>query len=95
MEYEWDSKKDAENRRKHHLSLADGIPALEDPNAESWIDDRFDYGEQRIITLGHNRTLILLVVTAEPSIRSIRIISVRRAERYEEERYYQDHPFDE
>jgi len=92
MEYEWDSKKDAENRRKHHLSLADGIPALEDPNAESWIDDRFDYGEQRIITLGRNRTLVLLVVTAELSIRSIRIISVRRAEKYEEERYYQDHP---
>jgi len=87
MEYEWDSKKDAENRRKHHLSLADGIPALEDPNAESWIDDRFDYGEQRIITLGRNRTLVLLVVTAELSIRSIRIISVRRAEKYEEERY--------
>ncbi len=52
MEYEWDAAKDAENRRKHRLSLADGIPALEDPDAESWIDTRFDYSEERIVTLG-------------------------------------------
>jgi uncharacterized DUF497 family protein len=31
-EYQWDASKDAENRRKHGLSLEDGIPALEDPN---------------------------------------------------------------
>jgi uncharacterized DUF497 family protein len=52
MEYSWDPEKDAENRRKHRLSLADGIAALEDPNYESWLDDRFDYGEERTITLG-------------------------------------------
>jgi uncharacterized DUF497 family protein len=52
MEYDWDPEKAAENRRKHRLSLADGIAALEDPNSESWIDDRFDYGEERLITLG-------------------------------------------
>jgi uncharacterized DUF497 family protein len=38
MEYEWDDRKDAINRGKHGLALADGIPALEDPNAESWIE---------------------------------------------------------
>jgi uncharacterized DUF497 family protein len=67
VDYVWDSAKDAENRRRHGLALADGITALEDPNAESWIDDRFDYGEERIITLGVNRTRILLVVTTEPA----------------------------
>lgn len=38
MEYEWDAAKDAENRRKHRLALADGIPALEDPDAQPFLD---------------------------------------------------------
>ncbi len=52
MRYTWDPDKDALNRRKHGLALEDGIPALEDPDCDSWIDDRFDYGEERIISLG-------------------------------------------
>jgi hypothetical protein len=52
MRYTWDPEKDALNRRKHGLSLGAGVDALEDPNGDSWIDDRFDYGEDRIITLG-------------------------------------------
>jgi uncharacterized DUF497 family protein len=92
MNYEWDLAKDAENRRKHKLSLADGIPALEDPDAESWIDTRFDYGEERLVTLGLNRARILFVVTTEPDIDRTRIISVRRAEKHEERWYYDGHP---
>lgn len=92
MHYEWDPAKDLENRRNHGLALADGIPALEDPNAESWIDDRFAYGEERILTLGLNRARVLLVVTTEPDIDQTRIVSVRRAERHEEGWYYQGKP---
>ncbi len=92
MEYEWHDNKDAQNRRTHHLSLADGIPALEDPDAESWIDERYEYGEDRMITLGMTAHGILLVVTTERSEGLIRIISVRRAERYEESWYYEGHP---
>ena len=55
MRYVWDPAKDALNQRKHDLSLADGIPALEDPKRVSWIDDRFDYGEVRIANLGSGR----------------------------------------
>jgi uncharacterized DUF497 family protein len=92
MEYDWDPGKDAENRRKHRLSLQDGIAALEDPNCESWIDDRFEYGEERIVTLGRVNTTILLVVTTELSVESSRIISVRKAEKHEERWYYEGHP---
>jgi uncharacterized protein len=89
MEYEWDSAKDAENRRKHLLALVDGIPALVDPDAAWWIDERFDYGEERIVTLGMANNRVLLVVTTERSENLTRIISVRRAEGHEEDRYYQ------
>jgi len=61
MEYVWDPDKDAENRRKHHVSLADGIAALEDPDSETWIDDRSDYEEERLITLGRVNLTILFV----------------------------------
>jgi uncharacterized protein len=91
MTYEWDLRKDGQNRGKHGLSLADGIPALEDPDAESWVDERFDYGEERIITLGRSRAGMLFVVTSEITADLIRIVSVRRAERYEEEWYYTGH----
>lgn len=92
MKYEWDPIKDDENLHKHGLSLADGIPALEDPAAESWIDERYDYGEERIITLGRVPQAILLVVTTEIAEGWTRIISVRKAEAYEKERYYQGRP---
>lgn len=87
MRYVWDPAKDAVNRQKHLLSLADGIPALEDPNRESWIDDRFDYGEERIITLGMNERKVLFVVTTEPGEQCTRIISVRKAAANEIEKY--------
>jgi uncharacterized DUF497 family protein len=48
MRYEWDPAKDAENRRKHGFCLEEGISALLDPDCVSWIDRRFDYGEERI-----------------------------------------------
>lgn len=87
MRYVWDPAKDALNQRKHDLSLADGIPALEDPKRVSWIDDRFDYGEVRIANLGMGQTRLLYAVTIEPDEETTRIISVRRAEPHEIELY--------
>jgi uncharacterized DUF497 family protein len=87
MHYVWDPAKDAVNRRKHGLSLADGVLALEDPDRETWIDNRFDYGEERSITLGLGEFGVLYVVSTEPKVNSVRIISVRRAEIYEIQRY--------
>lgn len=52
MLYEWDTRKDEENRRKRGLRPSDGIPALNDPQQVEWIDDRFNYGEERTITPG-------------------------------------------
>jgi len=94
MSYEWDAAKDANNRRKHGLSLAEAIPALEDPNRYFWTDDRFDYDEERTITLGRNQQSLLVVVSTE-KLRTetheeeiIRIISVRKAVKLETDWYY-------
>lgn len=66
MRYTWDPEKDAINRRKHDLALFEGVPALEDPHRDFWIDDRFDYGEERFATLGLGRSRVLYVVSSVP-----------------------------
>jgi uncharacterized DUF497 family protein len=87
MRYVWDPAKDLLNQRKHGLALEDGIAALEDPERDFWIDDRFDYGEERIGTLGMGKKQVLYVVSTERDESCTRLISVRRAEDDEIERY--------
>jgi uncharacterized DUF497 family protein len=89
MQYVWDPAKDVLNQRKHGLSLAEGIPALEDPDREVWIDDRFDYGEIRLVTAGRGDGKVLIVVSTELERTAdgkevTRIISVRKVKRHEE-----------
>lgn len=88
MDYEWDAAKAAENRRKHGIDFVDAIAAVEDPNRLEEVDTRFDYGEERIRIIGRAVGNILFVVTTEPDDRTCRIVSARRATRYEEDRYY-------
>jgi hypothetical protein len=93
MRYEWDPQKDVLNQRKHGLRLKDGIPALEDPQGISSPDDRFDYSEERMITLGLGRNDVLAVVSVERTYSDdgeeiTRIISVRKAVKHEQEAYY-------
>jgi uncharacterized protein len=93
MRYEWDPQKDVLNQRKHGLRLEDGILALEDPRGMSAPDDRFDYSEERMITLGLGKQDILAVVSVEKICSDdgeeiIRIISVRKAVKHEQEAYY-------
>jgi len=88
MRYVWDPVKDAENRRKHGLSLEDGIDALEDLNLQTWTDDRYDYGEVRSATVGLGKRGILLVISTLRNEDVTRIISVRKANANEHCYYY-------
>ncbi len=92
MRYVWDPAKDALNQREHGLSLADGIPALEDLERNVWLDDPYDYGEKRIVTAGRSGSKLLIVVSTElaqteESEAVTRIISVRKAKCYEEDTF--------
>jgi hypothetical protein len=53
------------------------------------LDDRYDYGEERFVTLGLLNGVVLAVVHFETD-ETIRIISARKATRYEEESYFQE-----
>lgn len=50
MRIEFDPAKDASNQEKHGLSLA-MASALDWDEALVWVDDRYEYGELRMIAL--------------------------------------------
>jgi uncharacterized protein len=90
MQFEWDARKNAQNVQDHGIDfeaaklIFDG-PVLEHP------DDRFDYGEERIIAIGMLETReIVVVYTDRDSVR--RLISARRAVTDERKAYYQAFP---
>jgi uncharacterized protein len=58
-----------------------------DPFAVDWIDEREDYGEERVILLGMTDGSVLTVVYMERDTRK-RIICARRASKYEQQIYY-------
>ena len=92
MEYEWNLAKEALNRRKHGVSFTAAARALEDPRKLELLDDRFDYREERIQSIGIDRGVILFIVTVMRSERLCRIISARKATRHEQEKYLQGGP---
>ena len=81
MLIEFDPLKDQSNRAKHGVSLA-LASELDWDEALIWIDDRFEYGECRMIALAP-RTGILYYVAFVDRNRVRRVISLRRANRRE------------
>ena len=51
MTYEWDKGKSRRNLAKHGLAFEDAEQVFAGP-CVTFEDDRFDYGEERLITLG-------------------------------------------
>lgn len=87
LEFEWDDAKAAANYRKHGVTFEQAAHAFRDPFAVEWIDERAAYGEERVILLGMSGGQILSVVYTERRER-LRIISARRATKYEKDEYY-------
>ena len=87
MKFTWDEAKRRSNLVKHGLDFAD-VPAVFGGITFTFEDDRFDYGEQRFITLGILKGAIVVVAYTERS-GDIRIISMRKATKYEQELYFQ------
>lgn len=85
MRYEWDQAKSRTNRLKHGLEFGDAEEVFSGP-CVTFADERFEYGEQRLITLG---TLAgrIVVITHTPRGDATRIISMRKANRREQEIY--------
>ncbi|MEH2066172.1 MAG: BrnT family toxin [Nostoc sp.] len=88
MQFEWDETKNLENIRKHRIDFAD-VPGMFDNSMLIELDERFDYGEDRWIGIGFLGNGVAVVVWTERQNNIVRIISARRANRYERQRLEQ------
>ena len=87
MRYTYDPKKRAANLKKHGYDFEDAPQVIESDRTVTFEDRRFAYDEQRFITLGMLREDVVVIATAETD-EEIRLISMRKAERNEQEIYY-------
>ena len=88
MQFNWDELKRKANLAKHGIDFNDAARIFAGPLV-LFEDDRADYNEQRMIAMGLLDSLVVIVVHVE-SDRTIRIISIRKADKYETNLYYQN-----
>lgn len=85
MKYEWDDAKNRKNFVKHGLSFEDAEQVFAGP-CVTFEDDRMDYGEERLVTLGLLAGR-LIVIAHSPRDQGTRIISMRKGNRREQKIY--------
>ena len=88
VRFEWDERKRLVNIAKHGIDFKDVVTVF-DEFTFTKLDDRFAYGEQRFLTFGPFLGEVLAISHTENDV-LIRIISARKAEKYEQEEYYKN-----
>jgi uncharacterized DUF497 family protein len=88
MKFEWDENKRLVNLRKHGIDFADARKVFKGERI-IFIDDRFDYGELRFVTIGLlNEKLITVTYTENDE--TTRIINARKATPNERRKYFRE-----
>ena len=86
MDFEWDEGKNRQYIEKHGIGFARASKIFDGPTLEA-VDDRADYGELRIKSLGLLDGLLLLAVIHTDRNGVKRLIFARVANRKERHRY--------
>jgi len=89
--FEWDERKASGNLQKHGVTFAEAALVFKDPFS-ILIQDRIEDGEERWQTIGQSRNDLLLLVAhtlrfENEDTEVIRIISARRLNKHERQRY--------
>ena len=91
MQFEWNKQKSIINVKKHGVSFEDAREVFDDPLQISKLDHRYNYFEERWITLGSTKKEQILVVAnlffTDDGEEIIRIISARKANKLERNQY--------
>lgn len=87
--FEWDDAKNTTNIDKHGVSFAIAIRIFEN-RVLTFTDNRTDYGEVRELSIGQVDGAVFLTVVHTDRAGRRRIISARRANRKEKQRYEQE-----
>jgi uncharacterized DUF497 family protein len=84
MKYEWDENKRQSNIQKHGIDFVAAKEVFSDGERIETVDDRQDYGEERIQTIGYAKPGVLFVVyTYRNKSATRRFISARKANKKE------------
>lgn len=91
MKTGWDDKKSRDNIKKHGVSFKEASEVFDDPLHISILDRRFDYFDERWITIGATKKGVVLVIGHLYSLtqedETIRIIAARKATKKERVQY--------
>ncbi len=89
MEFAWNEEKRLNNRAKHGLDFEDAGRIF---GGEVFVveDTRYDYAEQRFIAYGELAGRIVVLAFTLPDDDTIRIISMRKANKREQRAYDQE-----
>jgi uncharacterized protein len=87
VNYHYDPDKRTSNLKTHGLDFDGAANVIESGRTVTFEDRRFNYGEDRFITLGLLTDQVVVIVTSETED-DIRIISMRKATRHEQTIYY-------
>ena len=87
FKFEWDDAKAASNLQKHGVSFDEALSVFGDNRAITFSDSDHSEFEDRSRTYGISNKARLLVVIHTERRSGIRIISARRATRYEKSIY--------
>jgi uncharacterized DUF497 family protein len=86
MTFTWDESKHKINLNKHGIDFANAKAVFAGATF-TFEDDRFPYGEQRFITIGMLRGVVVVIAHTEQNDQ-IRIISMRKATKNEQKIYF-------
>ena len=92
MHFEWDPVKEKANQRKHRISFREAITVFYDVAAKIFDDPDHSAGERREIIVGHSSNGSLLLVCFTERYEKIRIISARKATKWERKDYEEKQP---
>lgn len=88
MRFTWNEPKRELNLQQHGLDFVDA-PKVFEGATFTYEDDRFDYAEQRFVTLGVLEGVVVSVVHTETP-RQIRVISFRKATKHEQAIFFKN-----
>ena len=89
FKFEWDDQKAASNLRKHGISFDEAVSVFADGQALTFADTDHFESEDRSRSYGISKKGRLLVVVHTERRNNVRIISARKATRYEKSFYEQ------
>jgi uncharacterized DUF497 family protein len=87
FKFEWDAQKAANNLLKHGVSFDEAVSVFGDAMALTFTDTDHSENEDRSRTYGISNKERLLVIVHTERRNGIRIISARKATRYEKDIY--------